>query len=130
MHADKLNGLKAVTRAAFDKQYQALRPILDQEAQVLDQLSRLDAQLKQLQSNTSAIESYRIAGADVLWHAWEAATRRKLNTQLARLRSQKLAMMDELRLAFGRKQAVEALIRKQLAERRRSQQRRSGLDGG
>ncbi|EEX08831.1 conserved hypothetical protein [Ruegeria lacuscaerulensis ITI-1157] len=129
MKADKLTDLAAVTEAAFHKEYQVLRPVLEREAQIQDQLSRLDAQLKQVQSSASVTESYRIAGADVLWHQWEAATRRALNTELARVRSQKLAMMEDLRLAFGRRQAVEALARKQRCEKRRNIQRRSGLDG-
>ena len=49
---------------------------------------------------------YRITGTDVLWQGWESSTRRQLNTELARLRAQKLTALDALRAAFGRKQAV------------------------
>ncbi|MEM1005022.1 MAG: hypothetical protein AAGK26_06555, partial [Pseudomonadota bacterium] len=52
---------------------------------------------------------YTITGTDVLWRGWEASTRQQLNMELARTRAQKLAALDALRHAFGRKQALETL---------------------
>ncbi len=85
----------------------------------MQQLARLDTQLTQIRTDSSQSDGYRVTGADVLWHRWESATRRQLNTELARLRSQKLEALDSLRIAFGRKQAVETLVKQARAEARR-----------
>lgn len=55
-------------------------------------------------------------GADLLWQGWHSRTRRQLNVELAKATAQKLRMMDQLRLAFGRKHAVETMAN---AERKR-----------
>ncbi len=124
MKTDKLADLVAATAAAYDREHQKLRPVLEQEAQFQNRLSQLDAQSAQVRSDASQADGYRIAGADVVWHKWESSMRRHLNTELARVRSQKLAMMDELRTAFGRKQAIEAVFEKQMADRRSARRKK------
>lgn len=111
MSRARLSDLSKVTEAAFQKEYQKLHPVLQEEARVMQQLARLDSQLAQVRSESTQSDGYRVTGTDVLWHRWESATRRQLNTELARLRSRKLEAMDGLRRAFGRKQAVETLIK-------------------
>ena len=101
--------LSAVTEAVYQKEFQALHPLLRKEAQLRGQLSRLDAQVSQVRSESHQAEGFHVTGGDVLWHGWESATRRQLNLELAQLRSQKLEAMDRLRKAFGQKQAVETL---------------------
>ncbi|NOE27925.1 hypothetical protein [Ruegeria sp. HKCCD6157] len=108
----QLPDLEKVTNAAFQKQFQALRPILEAEARIKQQLARLDGQLRQARQDSTKVEGYQVSGTDVLWNSWESATRRQLNLQLARTRAQKLAGMEALRTAFGRKQAVETLRKK------------------
>ncbi|WP_170461176.1 hypothetical protein [Ruegeria arenilitoris] len=109
----KLRDLAAVTAASFEREFQKLKPILEAESRIQAQISELNAQVAQTALDASQTPGYQIAGADVLWHGWESRTRRDLNTELARVRSRKLAMMEDLRRAFGRKQAVESLQRDQ-----------------
>jgi len=109
MKKSGLSDLEKVTEAAFQKEYTTLRPLLEAEARVQQQLVRLDAQVRQTRQDSTATEGYRVTGTDVLWNGWESATRRQLNMELARLRAQKLAAMDAVRTAFGRKQAVTNL---------------------
>jgi len=106
-----MSDLSKVTEAAFQKEYQKLHPVLQEEARVMQQLARLNRQLDQVRTDSALSDGYRVTGTDVLWHRWESTTRRQLNTELARVRSQKLEAMDHLRRAFGRKQAVEALAK-------------------
>ncbi|WP_170327814.1 hypothetical protein [Ruegeria arenilitoris] len=106
MRQDGFSDLEIVTEAAFQKEYNALRPLIEAEARVKQQLARLDAQVQQTRKDSASAEGYRVTGTDVLWNGWESATRRQLNMELARLRAQKLTAMEALRTAFGRKQAV------------------------
>ncbi|RBW61185.1 hypothetical protein [Ruegeria sp. A3M17] len=112
MKRKQLQDLAKVTEASFQREYQSLRPVLEAEAQVQQQLARLDAQVQQTRQKTASAEGYRVTGTDVLWNGWESATRRQLNMQLARLRAQKLTALVNLRVAFGRKQAVSNLYKK------------------
>ncbi|MEX0308308.1 MAG: hypothetical protein AB3N12_13065 [Ruegeria sp.] len=118
MTHDRMSDLSTVAEAVFQREHQKLRPLLQREAQLLQQLARLDTQLAEVKSAITPEDGYHVTGADVLWNSWEATTRRSLNTELARLRSQKLAAMDNLREAFGRKQAI-ADLSLHLQERRR-----------
>ncbi len=127
MTRDRMADLSTVTEAVYQREYQKLRPLLQQEARLLQQLTRLDAQLAEVKSGSAQADGYRVTGADLLWHGWESATRRHLNSELARLRSQKILAMENLRAAFGRKQAVAELSRRQQDRKRRAEQ--SGSDG-
>ncbi|WP_254429847.1 hypothetical protein [Ruegeria atlantica] len=111
MKRTQLQDLTTVTEAAFQREYQSLRPVLEAEAKVQQQLARLNAQVQQSRQEIASAEGYRVTGTDVLWNGWESATRRELNLQLARIRSQKLAALADLRIAFGRKQAVSNLCK-------------------
>ncbi|WP_170518345.1 hypothetical protein [Ruegeria atlantica] len=120
-----LSDLKNVTEAVFQKEYNALRPLLEAEARVQKQLARLDAQVRQSRQDSAAAEGYRVTGTDVLWNGWESATRRQLNMELARIRAKKLSAMDALRTAFGRKQAVTNLSNAQKKAHKRAQNQKS-----
>ncbi|WP_377191515.1 hypothetical protein [Ruegeria meonggei] len=115
----RFSDLEKITEAAFQKEYDTLRPLLEAEARVQQQLARLDAQARQCRQDSAAADGYRVTGTDVLWNGRESATRRQLNTELAQLRAQKLSAMDALREAFGRKQAVTTLSADQKAARKR-----------
>ena len=124
MKQNGLSDLQKVTEAAFQKEHTALRPLLEAEARVQQQLARLDAQMQQSRQDSASAEGYRVTGTDVLWNSWEGATRRQLNMELARLRAQKLTAMEALRTAFGRKQAVNDLSSARIKALRRAQSRK------
>ncbi len=119
MTRDRIGNLSTFAEAVFQREHQKLRPLLRREAQLLQQLARLDSQLAEVKSTSSQSDGYQVTGADLLWHGWESVARRNLNTELARLRSQKLTAMEELRGAFGRKQAVADLSRRLQDHKRR-----------
>ncbi len=109
MNLKKLSALQMATDAMYQKQHQALRPVIEAEALVQKQLVRLDHQVTLARQDSAGTEGYRVSGADILWNAWESATRRQLNMELARVRAQKLAAMEQLRTAFGRQQAIASV---------------------
>ncbi|SDX69430.1 hypothetical protein SAMN05444358_10969 [Ruegeria halocynthiae] len=125
MTYDRMTDLSKVAEAVFQRDHQKLRPLLQREAQLLNQLARLDSQLAAVKATSAQADGYHVTGTDLLWHSWESATRRDLNTELARLRSQKLAAMENLRGAFGRKQAVTNLAHRVQDHKRRAAQSRS-----
>ncbi len=109
MKRKQMKDLRVVTEIAYQREQQKLGPLLQQEARILQQLTRLDGQLAEVKTQGAQTDGYKVTGTDLLWHGWESATRRQLNIELARLRSQKLSAMDDLRRALGRKQAVADL---------------------
>ena len=108
---NRIRELATVADAVFQREHQKLRPLLQREAQLLRQLTRLDSQLAEVKSSSAQAVGYQVTGVDLLWRGWESASRRNLNIELARLRSQKLEAMENLRDAFGRKQAIAELDR-------------------
>lgn len=95
--------------ALYLREYERIRVVMAEEARIAAQLAQLDAQLASLRDRDASDHDYRSVGADILWQAWETRTRRALNQSLARARAKRLTMMDGLRLAFGRKQAIAEL---------------------
>lgn len=127
MKQDVFSDLEKVTEATFQKERKLLRPLLEAEASVQQQLARLDAQVQQSRKDSASSEGYRVTGTDILWSSWESASRRQLNLELARIRAQKLTAMEALRTAFGRQQAVAKLSAAQKEARKRAQRKKSTL---
>lgn len=127
MGRSRVSDLITITDAVYQKEYQQLRPLLLQEAQLTRQLAHLNDQVAEMRTQADATPGYQITGGDVVWHMWEAETRQNLNMQLARLRSQKLAALDNLRHAFGKKQAVANLAQQERDTiRKRALKRKAG----
>lgn len=104
-----MHQMTRVSEALYLREHARIRPLLEAEARILARLARLDAQRDQMRATQGSQDAYLRIGADTLWQAWESRTRRALNTDLAQARARKLAAMDALRLAFGRRQAVADL---------------------
>ncbi len=111
MKKPALSNLGKVTEVLFLQKLEKVRPVLEQEAILNRQISRLDEQLAEVRRSGSETSGYHLCGADILWHSWEAGTRRTVNMNLARLRAQKLQQMDELRHAFGQREAVREIVK-------------------
>jgi predicted nucleic acid-binding Zn-ribbon protein len=112
--ADKLKMLDqmtAVSEAQYLQEHAKVKPILDREAALRGQLSKLDSQIKETRAQADGDHAMRALGADLLWQGWHSRMRRELNMQLAQVTAQKLQAMDKLREAFGRKHAVETMAK-------------------
>jgi hypothetical protein len=101
-----LKQMAAVTEAQYLKEHAKIKPILDQEARLRGQLTKLEAQVREARSEADSDMPMKALGADLLWEGWHLNTRRNLNMQLAQVTARKLMAMDRLRQTFGRKTAV------------------------
>lgn len=101
-----LRQMAAVTEAQYLKEHAKIKPILDQEARLRGQLSKLDEQVRGARQQVDQDVPMKALGADLLWEGWHIKTRRTLNSQLAQVTARKLMAMDRLRRTFGRKTAV------------------------
>lgn len=124
MRHDKINQMAAATQALYLKEYRKIGTILVEEAELRAKLARLDARIAQ--NKGAAIDNHmmRAVGADLLWQGWTTRTRRQLNIELAQVLARKSAVMDRVRVAFGRQQAVEFLRSADLSERKKRITRR------
>ncbi|MEP4035076.1 hypothetical protein [Pseudophaeobacter sp.] len=101
-----LKQMAAVTEAQYLKEHAKIKPILDHEARLRGQLSKLEAQVQEARAEVDGDIPMKALGADLLWQGWHLNTRRNLNMQLAQVTAHKLMAMDRLRKTFGRKTAV------------------------
>lgn len=84
-----------------------LAPILQEERRLREALAHIDSHAQRAPGNDPIM---RQVGADFFWETWVARTRRNLNTELAQVVAKRLTMTDQLRTAFGRNEAVSALL--------------------
>jgi hypothetical protein len=111
-----LQQMAAVTEAQYLKEHAKIKPILDHEARLRGQLSKLDEQVSTARQDADKDIQMKALGADLLWQGWHTNARRNLNMQLAQVTARKLMAMDRLRKTFGRKTAVGDMAQ---AEKRR-----------
>lgn len=119
MRQDKINQMAAATQALYLKEFRNIGSILVEEAELRAKLARLDARIAQNKGAESDTHMIRVVGADLLWQGWTTRTRRQLNIELAQILARKSAVMDRVRIAFGRQQAVEFLRATELSDRRK-----------
>lgn len=116
--------MSEVMRALYDKEFRAIGAILAEEAQLRSKLRRLDEQIVQNRVICNNSHMLQAVGAQLLWQGWTTRTGRQLNTELAQVVAKKLMAMDRVRVAFGRKHAIEmiqASERKKLTKHRITQ---------
>lgn len=116
MKQKMLDQMAAVTAAQYMQEHAKVQPTLAREAALRGQLAQLNQQVQAAREQSQNDHAMKALGADLLWQGWHSRTRRQLNVELAKATAQKLRMMDQLRLAFGRKHAVETMAD---AERKR-----------
>jgi hypothetical protein len=124
MKRETLEQTVQVTEALYLREHEAIKEVLQQEAEIRAQLARLDAQVAQAAAQPQQTHSVRMVGADILWRGWESKTRRQLHIHLAQAHARKLSAMEKLRTAFGRKDAMEKLQKLERTKRLQRQQAR------
>lgn len=105
-----LEDVSKVMDAMYQSRVSGLQSLIAQEVKLRDALRCLE-DMRQI-STGSALDDHamRALGADLLWQGWLTRQRSEINTQLANLLVQKAALMDALRLAFGRSQVAATLV--------------------
>lgn len=122
-----LDQMTGVGEALYLREYERIRAVLEEEARIAAQIARLDDQVVRTRAEGSGDHGYRSVGADILWQNWESRTRRQLNSDLARARAKRLSMMDDLKRAFGRKQAIAQIAQDDKTARAKAR-RKTQLD--
>lgn len=122
--SDQLESLLAISRINYDHQRQTFAKILQEEAQLRQELVRL-AEMGQAgrQNDVNAI-SMRAIGADLLWKSWLGRSRSELNMKLARVLATKEQEQEKVRRAFGKVNALEELVLSGRVKQRKTDARR------
>ena len=113
-----LKQMAAVTQAQYLREHARIKPVLDHEARLRGQISKLNDQVRENRAEMDEDLRMKALGADLLWEGWHQRTRRSLNVELAQVTAKKLMAMDRLRRTFGRKTAVSDMAE---AEKKRLQ---------
>lgn len=122
-----LNAMKDLTQAMYDREYAKIAPVLAREGAILRDLGRLDRLAASGRQNMSETSTMQMIGADLSWQAWQNRAREQLNSELAQLRAQKLAVMRQVRKAFGRDQAIRRIADLRALEQKQEREKRGKL---
>ena len=113
-----LDQMAAVTAAQYLREHAKIKPVLDQEARLRGQLTKLKEHVATTRAQAEDDHSMKALGADLLWQGWSTRKRRELNTELAQATAKKLMAMDRLRRSFGRKTALEGMAAEERQRRK------------
>ena len=110
--------MRAVTNAVYLREHAKVKPILDHEARLRGQLEMLKQQVQDNKEVAADSHEIKALGADLQWETWHMQARKNLNHDIAQATSRKLFAMEQLRGAFGKKHAVEAMEEEHRLDRR------------
>lgn len=130
--ANALFQLKQIAEAQYLREFQKIQAALEAEAQAQRRLQQLDDQTVQANQSLETGNALAHIGADVAWQKWAAQTREQLMHKLAHARARRLQEMDRVRVAFGRKEALQTLdksARQAAAVQRRRKMQETLLSG-
>lgn len=123
MRSRSYQHLDVLAQALYLREVQKLQPLIAEEARIVQALQTLRAQGS---GDTDADDTMRLIGAEASWQHWAATMRSRLNQQQAAVRARKLPAMEDMRRAFGRREALSELARQE--ERRRAEAARRKQD--
>jgi len=115
--------LSSVTRVLYLKEFQKVQGILEDEAALRRQISLLDVQAAQARDALRVEHAMQTVGADLLWQGWQTRMRHRLNLELAQVLAKKITVMDRVRTAFGRQNAVRTMADMESAVRQKRLQK-------
>lgn len=128
MTAAKMKDLTRIADATFLASQTKLAELRDIERALRDQLADLSQSRKTLaETDRSSGDAALTAGADARWLHWIAVRQTKLNSELAALQARKAAQFDIVKKTFGRRQAMRALLARELAKAAQDRDRRTWL---
>ncbi len=134
MKRDKLAQMSRVTEAMYLAEYRKVQTVLQEEARIRGALAQLREQADSERAALAGDMPMQTIGADLLWQAWLERSRKQLNIELSQVLARKSVLMDRVREAFGRRNAVQQMQGKAVAdhraERRKAQLERLLQDHG
>ena len=118
MSRDVPRVLADAARVAYLREARRIADLLAEEGALRAGLARLEDQGAAARADLAGDPALQAVGAGLLWRGWEDRTRRHLTGQLAQVLARKHAVLDQVRLAHGRQEAIRALQQAAVAERR------------
>lgn len=110
MSRAQLDDLVRITAAARRVEEARLQRLAEEEAGLRAELAALDAARRESCAlPDSDLAAPRSVGSDILWQGWVNRARRQLQVRLARVLARKGDTLRDLRKAYGRGDAAEAL---------------------
>lgn len=100
--------MKQVIDVKYRQQQESFARLMAQENSVRTALMKLDEQLIQNRANDHTL--HKAVGADVLWQAWHGRKKRELNLKLAQILAVKERHVAQVRKAYGKVLATDALL--------------------
>ncbi len=110
MEMKNLQQLALLTELLFQREAEQIRPLIAQEQGCRRRLAQLDEAAAEADRHYAADPRLRASGAEIAWKSWEAGTRSRLNVELARAVALRRHATERLQRAFGRDQAMQALL--------------------
>lgn len=109
MKESDISALGSLLSAKFEEERLQVNPILEKEKRLRCELKRLEELEIASRSSDKHVLLMRPFGGDVAWQIWINQKRRKLTGELARVMAAKLEKTREMRLAYGRIFALQAI---------------------
>ena len=117
MH-DPLEQMAEVTRVRFEREYARIAALVEEEVTLRKQLAQIKAQIGAghvtLQGPDMTIQAM---SAGLLWQSWSTRHRARLEQELAGVLARKAVVLAEVRIAFGRKDAVDRMQTQEARDR-------------
>ncbi len=123
MKTDQLKDLLQLAETAFAAEQSKLAHLSSQEHDLRDQLAALMSSRQQSVDRLAPTPAGR-AGAEVRWHRWIDSRRETLNRELASVLAKRATAVSSVRKAFGKKEALAALVARAKADDLQQQNRR------
>ncbi len=126
MKTEQLRDLLQVAEVAFAAEQAKLAQLSRAETELRDQLSSLaSSRQSRIEGAGAQATPAARAGAEVRWHRWIDTRREALNRELAQNLAKRAKLIAAVRLAFGRKEALTALVARARANEVQQKARRS-----
>lgn len=109
MKQNKLAQMSQVTEAVYLAEFRKVQPLLQEETRLRGALARLKEQAECERTALASDMPMHAIGADLLWQAWLVRSRKQLNIELSQVLAKKSVVMERIRLAFGRRNAVQSM---------------------
>ncbi|MDU9006584.1 hypothetical protein [Sedimentitalea todarodis] len=117
MKQDKLAQMSQVTEAVYLAEFRKVHALLQEEARLRGALAQLKEQADSERKALSMDMPMQTIGADLLWQAWLVRSQRQLNIELSQVLAKKATVMEGVRHAFGRRNAVQSMSDQFTADR-------------
>ena len=108
--SDPLAQLAEVTHALYLRERRRIAALIAEESELRRQLTQLRVQIGAGNAALSEGDAtMQATGAEILWQAWSTRSRDRLERDLAIVLAKKRLVLDDVRRAFGRQEAVGAM---------------------